>query len=128
MLKLTHTLFYKGLTKKFAPFGHPKTNPKRTQTKPNSKRSKMNANSVLTRYYENKWSLGPKKTKPKRSQFSLRPKMNINSLLAKDYENLPPRRPKKNKPKSNPISMSHISLRTSLAQPWLCIYTLGKIE
>jgi len=54
MPKLTHTLFYKGLMRIFAPFGHQKTNPKRTQTKPNSERPKMNITSVKTRDYENK--------------------------------------------------------------------------
>jgi len=65
MPKLTHTLFYKGLMKIFAPFGYQKTNPKRTQTKPNSERAKMNASSVLTRYYENKLVFRPQKNEAK---------------------------------------------------------------
>jgi len=77
MPKLTHTLFYKGLMKIFAPFGHQKTNPKRTQTKPNSERAKMNASSVLTKDYENKMAVGTKKNEAKTKPISKTPKMNI---------------------------------------------------
>ena len=59
--KLTHTLFYKGLMKIFAPFGHKKTNPKRTQTKPNSERLKMNA-------------IGGQKKQTQSNPISVRPK------------------------------------------------------
>jgi len=50
--ELTHTLLYKGLMKIFSPFGHQKTNPKRTQTKPNSEMAKMNAYAFIQRTYD----------------------------------------------------------------------------
>jgi len=87
MPKLTHTLFYKGLMKIFAPFGHQKTNPKRTQTKPNSERAKMNASSVLTKDYENKMAVGTKKNEAKTKPISKKAKMAITSVITKDYKN-----------------------------------------
>jgi hypothetical protein len=45
-----------------------KTNPKRTQTKPNCKIAKMSLCPLLTVYYEIFDNLGKMKTKPKQSQ------------------------------------------------------------
>ena len=59
--KLTQSLSQKQLMKKIAPSATQKTNPKQTQTKPNSERLKMDASSVLTRYYENKLVFRPQK-------------------------------------------------------------------
>ena len=97
--KLTHILFYKGLMRIFAPFGHQKTNPKRTQTKPNSERLKMNASSVLTKDYENKLVFRHQKNEAKTNPNSKSAKMAITSVPTKDYENVPHRRPKKTNPK-----------------------------
>ena len=83
MPKLTHTLFYKGLMKIFAPFGHQKTNPKRTQTKPNSERAKMTINSVKTKDYENKLVFRHKKNEPKTNPISIMGKNEHNLSLHK---------------------------------------------
>jgi len=52
--QFTQTLLYKQLTKNFATFCNQKTKPIQSQTKPISKMTKINANSVLTRDYEQK--------------------------------------------------------------------------
>ena len=41
---------------------------------------------------------GPKKTKPKQTQFPKWPKMNVNLYVTKDYENETTLRPKKTNP------------------------------
>src|SRR4030042_5720815 len=46
------TLLCKQLTKIFAAFSNPKTNPKRTQTKPISKTAKINVNCLSQKDYE----------------------------------------------------------------------------
>ena len=104
MPKLTHTLFYKGVMKIFAPFGHQKTNPKRTQTKPNSERSKMITTSFSKRDYENKLLFGHQKNEAKTNPNSKNAKMNTNPVPTKDYENEPHWTPKKTKPKQTQFS------------------------
>jgi hypothetical protein len=99
MTKLTHALFYKGLMKIFAPFGHRKTNPKRTQTKPNSKMTKINASSVLAKDYEKKMVFCRQKNEAKTNPNSKNTKMTISLSFTKDYENVPRFSPKKTKPK-----------------------------
>ena len=65
------------------PFGNPKTNPKRTQTKPISKNAKMNINSVKTKDYENKLVFRHKKNEPKTKPISIMGKNEHNLSLHK---------------------------------------------
>jgi len=89
MLKLTHTLFYKELTKIFAHSATQKTNPKRTQTKPISKNAKMNAYSFMQRTYDEILHFFSRKNEAKTNPISKTPKMNINHFYTKDYKNDP---------------------------------------
>jgi len=70
----------------------PKTNPKRTQSKPNKPNlpeAQMSANSILTRDYENQRLRRLPQNKPNSNPISKKPKMNATSVLTRDYENTP---------------------------------------
>jgi len=48
----------------------PNSKPIQTQNKPNSRKDKNDTKSPYTKDYEQKCGYGPKKTKPKQTQFS----------------------------------------------------------
>jgi hypothetical protein len=70
MPELTHALLSKELTKNLPSFGRRKTNPKRTQTKPNSKMTKINAKPLIQRDYEQKMVISPQKNEAKTNPIS----------------------------------------------------------
>jgi hypothetical protein len=78
---------------------------KQTQFKPNSnpiaERVKLMQSVYLQRIMNKNADKGPKKTKPKQTQFPKWPKMNVNLYVTKDYENETAFRPKKTNPKQS---------------------------
>ncbi len=72
----------------------PNTNP----NKPNLRKAKMNANSIITRDYRKKDDFVVRINKPNSNPISSKAQMNANVFLTKDYENEPPSGPKKTNP------------------------------
>jgi hypothetical protein len=93
--KSTQTLFRKELMKNYRLIRGEKTNPKQSQTNPNSERAKTNAYSFLQRTYDEILPFYRQKNKAKTNPNSKNAKMNINTVYRKDYENSPPWMPKK---------------------------------
>ena len=86
-----------------------KTNPKRTQSKPNKAnllKAQMNVNKVLTKDYENisNCSLAENKANSKPNKANLlNDQMNVNKVLTRDYENKRLCRRGENKANTKPI-------------------------
>ncbi len=79
------------------------------QSKPNFRKSQMNANPYITKIYENKrnWTIGQSKpnSNPIKPNFQ-KTKMNVNLTLTKVYRKKDDFAVRKNKPNSNPISVT----------------------
>ncbi len=72
----------------------PNSNP----IKPNSRKAKMNVNSLITKDYRKKEDFAVRKNKPNSKPISSKAKMNANAFSQKDYENETTFRPKKTNP------------------------------
>ncbi len=77
------------------------------QNKPNCRKGKIDAKSVFTKDYENKWHQKVRKNKPNSNPNKpnlQKAKMNINSITTKDYRKNDDFTVRINKPNSKPIS------------------------
>ena len=81
----------------------PNTNP----IKANSRKAKMNINSIITKDYRKKDDFIVRINKANSNPISLKAKMNANSFLQKDYENETAFRLRKNKPKQSQFQTVH---------------------